>query len=104
MKQLTVLTFAGLLMSPPVHAQPNDWKFHWVPHPDQRPRDFHQPEIDVSGWDDIPVPAKWELEGYGTPIDVNIRYPHPRNPPASFAWWPWANGATVSTRPWRNSM
>ena len=35
------------------------WKFHHVGHPDRRPRDFYQPSFDVSGWDDIPVPANW---------------------------------------------
>lgn len=53
------------------------WKFHWVKHPDLRPKNFHQPTFDVSGWDDIPVPSNWNLIGlkdnqkYGTPIYCN---------------------------------
>lgn len=31
-----------------------DWKFHWAPDPDSRPKDFYQTEYDVSSWDAIP--------------------------------------------------
>lgn len=57
------------------------WKFHWVKTPSQRPLDFFRTDFDDSGWQTIPVPAVWELQGYGTPIYSNVRYPHPRNPP-----------------------
>jgi len=57
------------------------WKFQWCKHPDERPRDFWKPAFDVSRWDDIDVPSNWELQGYGTPIYSNVRYPHPNNPP-----------------------
>lgn len=36
--------------------------------------DFYKPDFDVSGWDNIPVPANWELQGYGIPIYVNHQY------------------------------
>ena len=72
---------AGRTASPYSQSLNGTWKFHWVPDPDQRPRDFHLPAVDVSGWDDIPVPANWELHGYGTPIYTNVRYPHPTDPP-----------------------
>lgn len=58
-----------------------DWKFHWVKHPDERPVDFYRTDYDVSEWDTLPVPSNWELYGYGTPIYVNITYPHTKNPP-----------------------
>ena len=58
-----------------------DWKFHWVKEPSERPLDFYQPGYDVSGWDEIPVPANWQLHGYGTPIYVNTRYPFKKDPP-----------------------
>lgn len=56
-----------------------DWKFHWVPNPEERPKDFYKTEFDVSGWDNIPVPSSWNIYGiqkdgtqkYGTPIYVN---------------------------------
>jgi beta-galactosidase len=50
------------------------WKFNWVRKPADRPVDFYKPDFDVSGWDNIPVPANWELEGYGIPIYVNHQY------------------------------
>ena len=57
------------------------WKFHWVKHPDERPRDFYQPTYDVSQWDEIPVPANWQMHGYGTPIYTNIVHPFKVNAP-----------------------
>ena len=49
-----------------------DWKFYWVEHPDQAPQDFYKMDFDASGWKTIKVPANWELNGYGTPIYVNV--------------------------------
>ncbi len=57
------------------------WKFNWVKHPDERPRDFYRPAYDVSPWDEIPVPANWQLHGYGTPIYTNIVHPFKVNAP-----------------------
>ncbi|MCU4174222.1 glycoside hydrolase family 2 TIM barrel-domain containing protein [Carboxylicivirga sp. N1Y90] len=50
------------------------WKFNWVRKPVDRPVDFYKPSFDVSQWDDIKVPANWELEGYGIPIYCNHQY------------------------------
>lgn len=55
------------------------WKFHWAPNPDERPKDFYKVAFDASGWDNIPVPSSWNIFGvqkdgslkYGTPIYVN---------------------------------
>ncbi len=57
------------------------WKFNWVRQPADRPVDFYQPDYDVSGWKEIPVPSNWERHGYGRAIYLNITYPHPANPP-----------------------
>jgi beta-galactosidase len=57
------------------------WKFHWVKKPADRPKDFYKENYDVSQWDEIPVPANWELEGYGIPIYTNTKYPFKKNPP-----------------------
>jgi len=50
------------------------WKFHWVPTPDQRPVDFYKTDFDVSGWKEIPVPSNWQVLGYGTPYYRNAGY------------------------------
>ena len=57
------------------------WQFHWSPSPDARPKDFYEPGFDASAWKTIPVPSNWEMQGYGTPIYTNSRYPFEANPP-----------------------
>ncbi len=57
------------------------WKFNFVKKPAERPLHFHEADFDDSGWDDITVPANWEIEGFGLPIYTNIVYPFPKNPP-----------------------
>jgi beta-galactosidase len=57
------------------------WKFNWVNKPADRPVEFYKPDYDVSGWNEIPVPANWQMHGYGRPIYLNVRYPYPVNPP-----------------------
>ena len=52
-----------------------DWKFYWVKDADQRPTDFFKPGFDDKGWDTMPVPGLWELNGYGDPLYVNVGYP-----------------------------
>jgi len=49
-----------------------DWKFQWVDSPSKAPADFYKEGYDASGWKTIKVPANWELNGYGTPIYVNV--------------------------------
>ncbi len=57
------------------------WKFHWAPNPDERPKDFFLPGYDVSAWDDITVPMSWNMAGlqkdgnnkYGDPLYSNQR-------------------------------
>lgn len=58
-----------------------DWFFHWVSEPSQRPQNFYQESYDVSGWDRIPVPSNWEMQGYDRPIYANVEYPHANMPP-----------------------
>lgn len=57
------------------------WKFHWSPGVAGKPAGFESPSYDDAAWDTIPVPACWEVQGYGIPIYTNVRYPHPANPP-----------------------
>lgn len=61
------------------------WKFNWVADADRRPVDFFRTDFNDKGWDEIQVPAVWELNGYGDPLYVNIGYPwkndYKNNPP-----------------------
>ncbi len=66
--------------SPFYHSLNGTWKFMWVRSPKDRPLDFQDPTVDVSGWDNIPVPSNWELQGYGIPIYVNQPYEWTRHP------------------------
>lgn len=60
--------------SPDYQCLDGYWKFYWVADERQRTRNFHQWSYDDSTWDSIPVPANWQLEGYGHPIYVNQSY------------------------------
>ena len=57
------------------------WKFHWVADPKDRPQTFYQPDYDVSNWDDIKVPATWQIEAvrhnkaWDKPLYCNVIYP-----------------------------
>ncbi|MEV0226341.1 glycoside hydrolase family 2 TIM barrel-domain containing protein [Streptomyces sp. NPDC050704] len=61
--------------SPYFRSLNGSWRFHWSRNPDQRPVGFHSPDFDDRGWDRIPVPSNWEIEGYPEPIYLNIKYP-----------------------------
>ncbi len=50
------------------------WKFKLVHKPADKPVDFFKSSFDVSGWDDLPVPSNWEVQGYDVPIYVNHQY------------------------------
>jgi beta-galactosidase len=73
------------------------WKFEWVESPAEAPKDFYTVEFDDGQWDNLTVPAHWELHGYGYPIYVNVNYefeylmepdpphvPHDYNPVGSY--------------------
>lgn len=57
------------------------WKFKYVHSPEERPLEFYKTGYDVSSWNDIKVPGPWDMQGFGTPIYTNIRYPFEPNPP-----------------------
>jgi len=70
----------------PLHSQyyqllNGRWRFHWVRSPAERPQDFYQEDFDDQGWDLIPVPSNWEVQGYGVPIYLNQPYEFEKNPP-----------------------
>jgi beta-galactosidase len=53
-----------------------DWAFRLSPSPAAAPDD-----LDPAGWDTIPVPSHWQLQGYGRPAYTNVVYPFPVEPP-----------------------
>lgn len=73
----------------PFHAQKGDcsicldgtWKFRWTPVPDERIVEFYQTDFNDKDWASFPVPANWEVNGYGTPIYVSAGYPFKIDPP-----------------------
>lgn len=67
--------------SPMVKSLNGVWKFDIVKHPENRPTNFFDVDLDDSDWKDINVPSNWEIEGFDIPIYTNIVYPFPKNPP-----------------------
>ena len=73
----------------PFHAQKGDcsicldgtWRFRWTPVPDERIVEFYQTDFNDKDWVGFPVPANWEVNGYGTPIYVSAGYPFKIDPP-----------------------
>ncbi len=68
------------LSSSRYHLLNGEWKFMWSPNPDSRPIDFYKEDFDKSGWDVIPVPSNWEMQGYDVPIYVNQPYEWTNHP------------------------
>lgn len=50
------------------------WKFNWVKDADARPDDFWRIDFNDKGWENLLVPAVWELNGYGTPVYAGIDF------------------------------
>lgn len=77
-KQATSLTIED---SPFYKTLNGTWKFNWVADPKDRPQDFYKPEYDVTQWDDIKVPATWQIEAvrnnkkWDKPLYCNVIYP-----------------------------
>ncbi|MBD2867895.1 glycoside hydrolase family 2 TIM barrel-domain containing protein [Paenibacillus arenilitoris] len=51
------------------------WKFAFAPNAEARIAQFYETGYDSSGWDEIAVPAHWQLQGYDYPQYTNITYP-----------------------------
>ena len=58
-----------------------DWRFRWTKTPEERIRDFYRVDYNDAQWVTLPVPANWEVNGYGTPIYVSAGYPFKIDPP-----------------------
>ncbi len=61
------------------------WDFNWNEDMNSRPTDFYRMDYDAGGWDTMPVPGMWELNGYGDPLYLNIGFAwrnfYKNNPP-----------------------
>ncbi|NIK80260.1 beta-galactosidase [Paenibacillus castaneae] len=51
------------------------WKFAFAPNAQSRIANFYEKDYDYSSWDDIAVPAHWQLQGYDYPQYTNVVYP-----------------------------
>lgn len=54
-----------------------EWDFAGYEAPEEAPEDWWTAEPERK----MPVPGNWEMNGYGKPVYVNIRYPIPYDPP-----------------------
>ncbi|WP_340373950.1 glycoside hydrolase family 2 TIM barrel-domain containing protein [Streptomyces sp. SS7] len=67
----------------PSRSLNGSWRFRLSPTAAVA-EEFASEDFDDRGWDSIPVPAHWVLEGdgaYGRPIYTNVQYPFPLDPP-----------------------
>ena len=51
------------------------WKFHYAANPSAAPEGFWERGYDLSGWEEIRVPAHIQMEGYDRPAYINTQYP-----------------------------
>ncbi len=58
-----------------------DWRFKHSPNFAASPKNFFAPNYSAKGWDQLPVPAMWQLHGYDYPHYTNVKMPFPSNPP-----------------------
>ncbi|BBI33026.1 glycoside hydrolase family 2 TIM barrel-domain containing protein [Cohnella abietis] len=67
------------------HSLNGLWRFAFAENPDKRIKSFYKVGFNSEEWDEIQVPAHWQLQGYDYPQYTNIRYPwidsEPLKPP-----------------------
>ena len=57
------------------HSLDGVWRFHYARNLSAAPDGFWADGYDLSGWDQIRVPAHIQMEGYDVPAYVNTQYP-----------------------------
>ncbi|MDR2498813.1 MAG: DUF4981 domain-containing protein [Tannerellaceae bacterium] len=57
------------------------WKFMYGDVPEDIPKDFFAEGMDDGAWSAIPVPANWEMHGYGDKLFRNVNSPFKADPP-----------------------
>ena len=67
--------------SPMLKSLNGTWQFHLAQNPSERPFWFFKNDFDTRKWDEIQVPANWEVVGFDYPIYTNVKYPHEKTPP-----------------------
>jgi len=67
--------------SPYLKSLNGNWQFHWSPTPEDSPTEFYSEGFDPQGWEQLPVPANWQMNGYGTPIYKSSGYSFRIDPP-----------------------
>lgn len=55
-----------------------DWNFNYKPTSANR---IDGATATGEGWETIPVPSNWEMQGYGDPMYINVNYAFNDNPP-----------------------
>ena len=51
------------------------WKFRFAKKISDIPENWYSDDYDLSGFSEINVPSDWQIEGYGRPQYLNVRYP-----------------------------
>ncbi len=72
---------ATFVSDAPVLSLDGLWRFRLAPGLGDLTDGFAEPRFDDSAWAQLPVPAHWQLHGYGTPAYTNVRFPFPVDPP-----------------------
>ena len=58
-----------------------DWTFNYVKTPEDKAAGFYALDFKPDGWQTIPVPGNWEMNGFGEPVYVNVANEFKSNPP-----------------------
>lgn len=72
---------ADRTLSPWYLSLNGQWRFHYAESVAFVPDHFVDQDFDDTEWDLLPVPAVWQMHGYGTPNYTNVKYPFPVDPP-----------------------
>ncbi len=57
------------------------WRFSWTKTFEEREPEFYKTNFNDKRWRDFPVPANWEVNGFGTPVYISAGYPFKIDPP-----------------------
>ena len=58
-----------------------EWRFYLSKNHEGVAEDFYNPDFDYRSWKTIQVPGNWELQGYDSPVYVNVANEFKSNPP-----------------------